>query len=917
MATKPRTRAVRSAFRDNDIDAEVLGDLTDADLEKLGVLSGTASACSRRSLSLRATEPAAKPTSPALLPLSTDAAERRPITVMFCDLVGSTSLAAKLDAEDWRNLVNAYLDEASAAVTGLGGHVLKRLGDGLMALFGYPQAQENDAERAVRAALAIQRALADLNARNAAKGAPELSARIGIESGPVVVEATGEVFGDAPNVAARVQAAAEPGSVLVTMNVQRQVAGLFVAEEQGARELKGVSEPVQLFRIVRASGGGRRGGARTLTPFVGREEELGVLARRWERARAGEGQLVLIVGEPGLGKSRLIEEFHSQLTETPHTWSEWSASQLLQNTPLHPIAEWGRQRFGVDAPAEQRLADLENTLRLIGLDPAEHAPLLAPLVDIPLPPERAASFPPEELRRRQLAAMTALVLAGARSQPVVLAFEDLHWADPTSLDLLRALADRGAQAPLLLLATTRPEFRPPWSLRSHHSLISLSPLDRAGVARMVGEISASHALSKEVIEGVSERTGGVPLFVEEVTRLLLERGEQGGVQAIPPTLQQSLAARLDRLGPAREVAQIGAVLGRDFAYPLLRDVAELDESALQSSLERLADADLLFVEGAPPQANYRFKHALIQDAAYDSLLKSRRQALHRRAAEVLREASDGRARSDRPSFHRGRSRRSRHRMVGQGGRPGAAPLGLPGGDRPSRQGDRDGGQGGATAQRATGGSAAPNQRLTQLHVAYGNALFTARGFGAPETTEAFARARESASGDRDAPGRLAADYGLWVGSYVRGELPSMRAHAAAFLSDVEGKPDSPEAGIAYRICGVTHQFAGEYAEARENLERALALFQPGRDDDLAFRFGLDVGFTVLICSAIALWPLGEVERALSLVESAQARLAAITHAGTLAFGRHAFGAVRADAPRPHARRARTPSSLPGSRVSMT
>ena len=368
--------------------------------------------------------------------------------------------------------------------------MLKKLGDGLMALFGYPQAQENDAERAVRAALAIQRALSDLNAGNAANGAPKLSARVGIESGPVVVEASGEVFGDAPNIAARVQAAAESGSVLITLNVQRQVAGLFVAEELGARELKGVSEPVQLFRIIRASSGRRRGGARALTPFVGREEELGLLARRWERTRVGEGQLVLIVGEPGLGKSRLIEEFHARLAETPHTWVEWSASQLLQNTPLHPIVEWGRQRFGVDAPAEQRLADLEDTLGLIGLDPAEHAPLLASLVDIPLPPGRAANFPPEELRRRQLAAMIAWVLAGARSQPVVLAFEDLHWADPTSLDLLRAFADRGAQAPLLLLATTRPEFRPPWSLRSHHSVISLSPLDRAGVARMVGEISA-------------------------------------------------------------------------------------------------------------------------------------------------------------------------------------------------------------------------------------------------------------------------------------------------------------------------------------------------------------------------------------------------------------------------------------------
>src|SRR5215469_14935295 len=396
-------------FRDNKIDADLLPRLTADDLRDIGV---SAVGDRRRLLDAIAALAGANRT-PADVPASPSkpapprgpevSAERRPITVMFCDLVGSTGLAAKLDPEDWRNLVNAYLDEASKAVTALGGHVLKKLGDGLMALFGYPQAQENDAERAVRAALVIQRALAEINAKNRGKGAPDLLARIGIESGPVVVEATGEVFGDAPNVAARVQAAAEPGSVLVTTNVQRQVAGLFVAEEQGARELKGVSEPVQLFRIVRASGGRRRSGARSLTPFVGREEELALLARRWDSVRAGGGQLVVIVGEPGLGKSRLIEEFHTRLAEIPHTWVEWSASQLLQNTPLHPLADWGRLRFGVDAPAEQRLADLENTLRLVGLDPAENAPLLGPLVDIPLSPERAANLPPEELRRRQLA----------------------------------------------------------------------------------------------------------------------------------------------------------------------------------------------------------------------------------------------------------------------------------------------------------------------------------------------------------------------------------------------------------------------------------------------------------------------------------------------------------------------------------
>jgi class 3 adenylate cyclase len=323
-------------------------------------------------------------------------------------------LAAKLDPEDWRNLVNAYLDEASKAVAGLGGHVLKKLGDGLMALFGYPHAQENDAERAVRAALAIQRALVEINARSASRGAPELQARIGLDSGQVVVDATGEVFGDAPNIAARVQGAAEPGSILITATVQRQTGGLFVAEDRGQHELKGVSAPMTLYRVVRASGGGRRGGARALTPLVGREEELDLLARRWDRARKGEGQLALIVGEPGLGKSRLMEEFHARLRETPHTWVEWSSSQLLQNTPLHPIAEWGRHRFGADLPTEQRLADLEHTLRLIDLDPTEYAPLLAPLVDVLLPEDRVAKLPPEDLRRRQLAAMTAWILSGGR-----------------------------------------------------------------------------------------------------------------------------------------------------------------------------------------------------------------------------------------------------------------------------------------------------------------------------------------------------------------------------------------------------------------------------------------------------------------------------------------------------------------------
>jgi predicted ATPase len=493
-------------------------------------------------------------------------------------------------------------------------------------------AQENDAERAVRAALSIQRALAELNRKNEGTGKPALAARVAIDTGPAVLDAGGEIFGDVANVAARAQALARPGAVVVTARVQRLVAGLFVADERGSHELKG-TEPVTLFGIVRASGGGRRAGQRHLTPLVGREEELAMLMRRWERARQGDGQLVTIVGEPGPGKSRLVEEFHARLRDTPHTWGEWTCSQLLQNTPLHPVTEWGRQRFGgADVSAGQRLTDLENSLTQVKLDPAENVPLLAPLLDMPLPEDRTPTLTPEELRRRQLAALTAWMIAGARVQPVVLALEDAHWADPTTLDLLRGIAERGALAPLFVLITARPEFRQPWGARSHHGTVSLVPLDRKQVRDMVGGLAAQHALSKEVVEGVTERTGGV--FVEELTRLLLERGELG-IQAIPPTLQQSLTARLDRLGSAREVAQIGAVIGRDFSYRLIRSVAAIEDAPLRAALERLAEADILLVQGLPPSSDYRFKHALIQDAAYENLLKSRRQILHRRIAESL------------------------------------------------------------------------------------------------------------------------------------------------------------------------------------------------------------------------------------------------------------------------------------------
>ena len=898
-------------FREHAIDMDVLADLTDEELAQIGVPLGDRKRLLKAIRSQSKTEPSSSsregapsgeaglPATPAAMLLAAGReAERRPITVMFCDLAGSTAILAALDAEDWRNLVSAYLDAASAAVTQMGGRVAKKLGDGLMALFGYPFAQENDSERAVRAALGIQRALAELNRENAGLGRPELVARIGVESGAVVVDGDGEVFGDAPNIAARVQALAEPGTVLITARVQRQVAGLFVAEDRGAHALKGVPELMRLFRIARASGGGRRRGARAPTPLVGRAEELDLLQRRWERARSGEGQLALIVGEPGIGKSRLIEEFHARLREAPHTWVEWSCSQLLQNTALHPFAEWGRQRFGVEVPAERRLADLEGTLRLVGLDPAEYAPLIAPIVDIALPASRGLSLPPKELRRRQLAAIVAWVLSGARSQALVLAIEDLHWADPTSLDLMQALLQRVAQAPLFILATARPEFRPPWSLRSQESVISLSPLDRADVARMVGQLAVRRALSAEVIESVRERTGGVPLFVEEVTRLLLERGEDDSAHAIPPTLQQSLAARLDRLGEAREIAQIGAVLGRDFSHALLGAVAGIDNATLCWGLERLADADILFVEGAPPQATYRFKHALIQDAAYESLLKSRRQALHRRAAEIFGAEPWRAATEPEVIAHHFTEAGLDDLAIEWWGRAGDQALrrsafqeAISHLGKAIEMANRTG----EGASDAASESASVNQRL-KLQTGLGQALMFSRGFAAEESRAAFARALELAGAIDNPTERFTIFYGVWTGNLVRGELRLAREIAETFLREAERAGRTMECRVGGCLVGLTCLLQGDFVEARSNLDEALSTYDPERDREARFRFGMDIG-CARVYLAVAKWLLGEIGPARGLIEEAVADAIETGHVpslvNTYAFKSH-FEMIRGD-----------------------
>ena len=595
---------------------------------------------------------------------------------------------------------------------------------------------------------------------------------------------------------------------------------------------------------------------------------------------------MLIVGEPGLGKSRLIEEFHDRLRDTPHTWVEWSCSQLLQNTPLHPIAEWGRQRFGdADVPAERRLAELESLLAQVKLDPVENVPLLAPLLDIPLPQERVPTLAPEELRRRQLAALTGLVMAGARTQPAVLAFEDLHWADPTTLDVLRGIAERGALAPLFVVATTRPEFRPPWGMRSHHGTISLAPLDRPQVREMVADLSARHALPREVVEDVAARTGGVPLFIEEVTRLLLERGEQGGIQAIPPTLQQSLMARLDRLGPSREVAQIGAVIGRGFSYGLLRALAGIEDAPLQAALERLAEADILLVEGLPPESDYRFKHSLIQDAAYENLLKNRRQVLHRRVAELfVSNFTDMVETSPELVAHHYSEAGLPAKAVTYWHRAGERAV--------QRSANLE-----AIGHLMTGLAQLARLPETQerakqelaLQRLLGQASFATKGYASPEATRAFSRARELCAAIGDDVSIYPILLGVWLFEWTGGYHTNAETTANDLLERA-GRTDNTGARIAGNLLvAVSGLHLGTLTHARAHFDRAIAYYRTFTEDEatrLTYEYGVELGATGCAYAAWCSWLLGYPDQALRLGEEALAISERTQHGFSRSRGRY-------------------------------
>jgi class 3 adenylate cyclase len=630
------------AFRENEIDWDALPRLTAEDLKDLGVVLG---GHRRKFLEAIAALGGAVPVAAATVaspdvPAPVDA-ERRQLTVMFCDLVGSTALSARLDPEDLREVIAAYHRAVAEIVARFDGFVAKYMGDGVLVYFGYPRAHEDDAERAVRAGLGVIDVVGRLDVKST-----KLQARVGIATGLVVVgDLIGEgsaqeqsVVGETPNIAARLQGLAGPDAVVIAMGTRRLVGDLFEYRDLGAAEVKGIATPVPAWQVLRPSVLASRFEAlrgAALSPLVGRDEEIDLLLRRWTRAKAGDGQIVLISGEPGIGKSRLIAALEERLHAEPHLRLRYFCSPYHQDSALFPFIDQLGRASGFarnDPPA----AKVEKLVALLALaaPPEEDVAFLADLLSLPASERHPLpSLSPQRKKERTLEALIRQLEGLARRQPVVMIFEDAHWIDPTSRELLDLTIEHVRNLSVLLIVTFRPEFQPSWTGQPQVTMLALNRLDRHGRTVLIEQIAGDKALPDEVIGRIADRTDGVPLFVEELTKSVLESGVP--LAGIPTTLHDSLMARLDRLATVRLVAQIGAAIGREFSYPLLRAVSRLPEDELEGALARLAASELLFQRGTPPDAVYSFKHALVQDAAHSSLLRSTRQQLHERIAEAL------------------------------------------------------------------------------------------------------------------------------------------------------------------------------------------------------------------------------------------------------------------------------------------
>jgi predicted ATPase/class 3 adenylate cyclase len=834
-------------------------------------------------------------------------AERRQLTVLFCDLVGSTTLSGQLDPEDLRAVVRAYQETAAGVIQRYEGHIAQYLGDGLLVYFGYPQAHEDDAQRAVHTGVELVEAIAGLNMRLEASYGVQLAVRLGIHTGPVVIGDIGSggrheqlALGETPNIAARLEGLAAPNTVVISPVTARLVRQTFVLEDLGASALKGVAEPLTVWRVLGRHAPSQHDDEATpdRTPFlVGRDEELGLLRRRWEQSKEGLGQVVLLSGAAGIGKSSLMATLRTQVGREGYARLTLRCSPYYTNSALYPVIEHLQQvlQFERTDSHETKLAKLEQGLQACRLPREEVVPLLGALLGMPFPTERypVRNLSPQQQRQQTLDALVAWLLEEASRQPVLAVWEDLHWADPTTIELLGLLVEQAPTAAMLHVLTFRPEFAPPWPTRSHLTPITLNRLERPQVEALIARLAGGKALPAEVVVHIVAKTDGVPLYVEELTKMLLAsdllRAEAEhyaltgplSAMAIPETLQDSLMARLDQLATAKEVAQLGAVLGREFVYDMLMAVSSQDEATVQDGLTRLVAAELLYQRGRPPRARYMFKHALIQDAAYASLLRSTRQQVHQQVAQLL-EARFSEIVETQPELV------AQHYTAA-----GCTERAVVYWQRAGEQASERSAYVEAISHLTTGiellktlpETSAYTQQALSLHIVLGAALQIAKGLAAPEVEHAYTQARALCQRVGETPQLVPVLFGLWRFYAVRPQLRTAREIGETLLRLAQHAEDPTLAVVAHTALGCTWFNLGAFPVACQHLEEAIARYTPDQHRAPVFHMGLDPDVVCRPFAALTLWVLGYPAQALARLLEALALAHELSHPPSLAFAR--------------------------------
>lgn len=848
--------------------------------------------CGRCGASLESTEalPVAELAASRPPPSEEERADRRTVTVMFADLEESTALSERLDPEELRDVVRRYQEVAERVVSHFGGYVAQYLGDGILVYFGYPRAHEDDARRAVLSGLGLLEALKGLNQQLSDELGLTVSIRVGIHTGLVVAGMMGAgarherlALGRTPNIAARLQSLAEPNTVVLSAATQRLVTDVFVLEALGRHELKGASEPVAIFRALRERDV-RRFETDPALPLIGREREYGTLVEAFEQVAGERGRVVLVSGEAGIGKSRLVRAFRDRIHPDRHVLRVLSCSAYSQNSAFHPLVDLVEDLAGlrVDDPGERKLDRLEAFVASLGWDPQPATALLASLLNLPSEERYGpVELTPQRQRERLSELLTRLLLDPGEGRLAVILFEDLHWIDPSTRELIDHLVRRVATAPVFILLTARPDFVPSWDMRAHIERVSLERLADDRVEEILDRLAGDREVPQRVRRRIVERADGVPLFAEELTRTLLDSGaldEEMPETFIPATLQGSLTARLDRLATVKEVAQLGAVVGREFSFRMIRAVTDLDDEVLRQELTKLADAEILYEQGFPPDSTYVFKHALLQEAAYESLLKSRRMAHHRRIARALREQFQDVAES--------RPEQVAHHLTEAGETLDAVEQWLAAGRSAlARSANLE-----AIEHLRRGlellESLPDDARRQRLEMAiqstFGPAWIATRGYTAPEVEQAYSRALELADRLGERTERMQILRGLGTYHQGRGDLARSLELYFRFqeLADAGGRDDE-RAEAAYLV-GTSLFFLGRFREARERLDVACDPSLSGDPRSEVRRIGQDSRATALMYSALVDWQLGYPDRSLTGCQQALSRAEEVGQPFTLA-----------------------------------